>query len=167
MTQLLKVKDITWIFVANIIMATILLISIGVVGFLLFVDGEYVNAPLLLQCTDLCTLEKEYAPGDVVSVKIKGYIRREHDATIQWTLMDSRLYTFVPKPFSLPRYEDEFSAEWFYSIIEVEKIPILLPPETNAAYFVGVIRIRINVLKTKVIIVRTKPFRVGYGTSLW
>jgi hypothetical protein len=133
----------------------ILVSALSIYGWLKFVDGTYFAQPIELESSTLQTTKTEYAPGEIVQVKLKYLKNRAVMEQIQWSLVSDVLIEYAPRPVALPTGAYEF-------LLDVAKIPenLLDANKGKRWKFIGFMHIPINPLRTMRIPVETTQFAV-------
>jgi len=138
-----------------VILAGLLFIATVVFGFLMVVDGEYWNPPVVYETKYLNTDKTEYAPGDVVSVFLDVYKGRNIEGCVTWSLVNGRVFPYAKRKLGSP----EGTYEKWYALTN-EKLPTANLTDGGQYHFEALVEYRVNPLRTVTYKLKTTPFRI-------
>ena len=143
---------------STILLCILLFLTYAMVGYLRFIDGEYVRKIVIWNktqeynhCITHFTEKKEYKRGEMVEAVARVEQFREIEAVEQWSLMDARFYPYTPKRICLPKGRHAIN-------VQIERIPDHIPP--GEYFFIGTVKYEANFLRDIYVPIRTNKFAV-------
>ena len=141
--------------VAALFFSFIMLISIMVWGYFQFIDGEFVQRPLVFESTVLHVTKDFYVPGEIVQAQMRYIKNRPIIERVNWTLVSDRLIEYTPREMFLPPGHHDM-------LIDIARIPENVAIIPNARWkFSGLVRVPVNWIKDVQYHVETTQFAIG------
>jgi hypothetical protein len=141
-----KIRD--WMLV---IASGFLLVSVLVVGYLMFLDGSVIDPVIQYESTMLPVQHSIYSPGDVVVARIQFYKSRDIVGEMKWNLVNHRIYPYSSKQISMPMGVADID-------FPVEKLPEGCALGTY--HFEGLVSYRVNPLRVVTYRLKTESFQI-------
>ena len=141
--------------IAAMFFSFILVVSVFVWGYFQFIDGEFIQRPLVFESTVLHVTKDFYVPGEIVQAQMRYVKNRDVIERVNWTLVSDRLIEYAPREMFLPPGDHDV-------LVDIAMIPENVAIIPNARWkFSGLVKVPVNWIKDIQYHVETTQFAIG------